>query len=395
MKSYSLTHLGDGALMRDLRALVTQDRATTAELLAHLAEVEERRLYLPAGCASMFAYCVQELRMSEDTACVRLRVAREARKFPAIFAALADGRLHLTGVHRLVPHLTRENVDELIAAATHRSKAEIELLLAQRFPQADVPTLIRPLPVPAAAALPVPERVELSKEMRVLDENAELAPAPQLAPGLVGQPVQPPPAPRARVAPLAPERFALQVTINGRTHELLRRAQALLGHAMPSGDVAEVLERALVELVDRLEKRKFAKSARPRSPRRPAGRQRNAPEGRYVPAAIRRTVWQRDDGRCTFVGDNGKRCEERKSLEFDHVDPIARGGQTTAGNLRLRCRAHNQYAAERTYGAAFMRGKRDQSRERTALARSEASAPPTVDCGLSSSIPRLTPAPSC
>ena len=68
MCTYSLSHLSDGALLRDLAALVAQDRATTARLLAHIAECDARRLYLPAAYPSMFAYCVHELRLSEDAA---------------------------------------------------------------------------------------------------------------------------------------------------------------------------------------------------------------------------------------------------------------------------------------------------------------------------------------
>jgi len=375
MKSYSLTHLTDGVLMQGLRTLVTQDRVTTAELLAHIAEVEERRLYMPAGCSSMHGYCVQELHMSEDTAYVRIRVAREARKLPVILAALADGRLHLTGALRLVPHVTRENVDELIAAATHRTKAEIELLLAQRFPQPDVPTLVRALPpVHAESMQLVPERVELSKETGVLDQAVELVPAPQVAPGPVVRSVtMSTPAPRAKLAPLSPERFAMQMTVDQETYDQLRYAQALLGHAVPSGDVAQVIKRALASLVRDLERMKFAKGARSRpQPRRSAPSSRhNVEASRNIPAAIRCAVWERDGGQCTFVGDNEKRCEARGRLEFDHVEPVARGGQTTAGNLRLRCRAHNQYTAECTFGKEFMRGKREQGRQRAAQARAK------------------------
>ncbi|MFI5372539.1 MAG: HNH endonuclease, partial [Candidatus Eisenbacteria bacterium] len=69
-------------------------------------------------------------------------------------------------------------------------------------------------------------------------------------------------------------------------------------------------------------------------------------------------------GQCTFVAESGHRCEARTRLEFDHVHPVARGGDTTAANMRLRCRAHNQYAAERVFGKAFMRGKRENARAR-------------------------------
>ncbi len=158
VNQYRLTHLSDSALLHELRALVTQDRATTALLIAHLGETDARRLYAPAGYPSMFEYCVREVHFSEDVAYKRIQVARAARLFPSIYDLLADGRLHLTAVVLLAPRLTPENADELLAAAVHRSKAEIEQLLAERFPQPDLPTLIEPLAAPANFGL-VPEPV--------------------------------------------------------------------------------------------------------------------------------------------------------------------------------------------------------------------------------------------
>ncbi|MBI5709536.1 MAG: HNH endonuclease, partial [Candidatus Eisenbacteria bacterium] len=126
MSTYSLSHLPDPVLLRDLATLVTRERVTTAALLAHLAEVDARRLYAPAGHPSMFSYCVHELRLSEDAAYKRIQAARLAREFPVLFEALADGRLHLSAVGLLAPYLTPENADELLAAAAHRTKSEIE-----------------------------------------------------------------------------------------------------------------------------------------------------------------------------------------------------------------------------------------------------------------------------
>jgi hypothetical protein len=125
MHDYALAHLSDEALLRDLAALVARDRLTTAALLAHIAEVDVRRLYAPAGYPSMHAYCVEELRLSEDAAFRRIRAARAARQFPVLLAAVADGRLNLAAVCLLAPHLTPENVEELIEAATHRRKFEV------------------------------------------------------------------------------------------------------------------------------------------------------------------------------------------------------------------------------------------------------------------------------
>src|SRR5689334_7163980 len=146
MRVYSLSHLGDPELRHDLLSLIAQDRATTATLLAHLAEFDARKLYLPAAYPSMFAYCVHELHLSEDAAYKRIRAARVARQFPDIFEVVADGRLHLTGLGLLAPYLTPENANGLLAEAAHKTKSEIEELLARRFPRTEAMGLVTALP---------------------------------------------------------------------------------------------------------------------------------------------------------------------------------------------------------------------------------------------------------
>jgi HNH endonuclease len=132
--------------------------------------------------------------------------------------------------------------------------------------------------------------------------------------------------------------FKVQLTIGRETHDKLRRVQDLLRHSVPSGDPAEILDRALTLLLADLEKRKLALTKHPR-------RAIEAREGsRHVPAAVRREVWQRDGGRCAFVGTRG-RCAERGFLEFHHVIPFVEGGETTTVNLQLRCRSHNAFEA--------------------------------------------------
>src|SRR5262249_16520070 len=129
--------------------------------------------------------------------------------------------------------------------------------------------------------------------------------------------------PRPKMTPLAPERFALQLTIGQGTHDKLRYAQELLGHQVPSGDVAHVLDLALDALIEKLEKRKFAAT------RRPPGSRKASTRKRHIPAEVKRTVWERDGGRCTFVSAAGQRCPSRTRLEYDHVVPVARGGRST------------------------------------------------------------------
>ena len=128
------------------------------------------------------------------------------------------------------------------------------------------------------------------------------------------------------IAPLAPERFKVQVTISRETDDKLRRVQNLLRHSVPNGDPAEIFDRALTLLLVNLEKRKLALTKHPR----PA---KDLSAGsRHVPAVVRRDVWQRDEGRCAFIGATG-RCAERAFLEFHHVVPFADGGETTTTNL--------------------------------------------------------------
>ena len=385
MRDYSLTHLSDVVLLRDLAALIAHDRVTAAAVLAHVAEVDARRLYAPAGYPSMHAYCVGELCLSEDAASKRIQAARAARQFPALFVALAEGRLHLTAVCLLAPHLTSENVEGLVEAATHRRKSEIEELLGRLFPRLELPAMVHdftemvhtfpamvPEHAPAHVGMGLPQHAPGHVEMGL----PQHAPAhvgmglPQHAPGHVEDS-------RGEETATA-DRFLLKLTIGRCTREKLRYAQALLSHAVPSGDVAQVLDRALDTLIVELEKRKLGAGTRrkpkvgARTPQRSRAQlpARSGPSARirYVPARVRRAVWERDGGQCTFVSAAGHRCESRRFLEFDHIDPVARGGRATLEGMRLRCRAHNQYEAERAFGAGFMSQKRSEARRAAAEA---------------------------
>jgi 5-methylcytosine-specific restriction endonuclease McrA len=172
--------------------------------------------------------------------------------------------------------------------------------------------------------------------------------------------------PFPKVMPLAPGRYGLQLTIDQGTRDKLQYARELLGHQVSSGDLAQVLDRALDALISQLEKQKFAATSRPRQRRRPTSSRR------HMPAHVKRAVRERDGGQCTFVSKAGRRCPARTRLEFDHVQEVARGGRATVEGIRLRCRAHNQYAAERTFGIEFMRHKRTAARSAAARRQAEA-----------------------
>jgi len=341
MKRYSLTHLSDVVLRRELSAAAANEKYATAELLAHIAEFDARKLYLPAGYPSMFAYCVGELRLSEEAAKKRIRVARAGHRCPAVREAMASGRVHLSGLVVLAPYLSPENASEWLGAATHKSREEIEQLVAERFPRLDVPALV----TPAHAGPPSGPGDEGSPGT----VDAHEVTGPTAAEGSPGTPCA-----HARVSPLSAEAYAVQFTRTREQDERFRYLQDLLGHQVARYDLAEAYDRAVRELITRMERVRFGACDRPR-----AGRRRSDPESRHVPVHVKRAVWRRDGGQCTFVSGSGQRCEARGDVEFDHAKEFARGGETTVDGLRLRCRGHNQFTAERTFGAGFMRHKRE------------------------------------
>jgi|SRR5215471_1091251 len=380
MQRIPVFRMTNEALIHELEESVAQDCPHSARQVALIGEVERRRLFAPAGYPSMYRYCVGKLHLSEDAAYKRIQVARVARRYPAVLAALAEGRVHLTGTNLLAAHikgLEPAIVNELLAAATHKTKKEIEQLLAERFPKPDLSAHVR-------AIRPAPQQVPTSEPLAETPAQAQLIAntVSELAPAQVGDPVipshieSPRPGEYARVAPLSSQRYGVQFTLDQAGHDLLRQVQDLLGHEVPRGDLAEVIVRALKAYAALLEKKKHAATENPRAPRR------QKPGSRHVSAHVKRAVRKRDKDQCTHVSDTGHRCEEKSDLEYDHILEYARGGEATVTNIRLRCRAHNRLAADRTYGAGFMERKQVEAAARRASrhgntgARVERSASP-------------------
>jgi hypothetical protein len=155
---WKLGALSDRQLLDGLGAVLGSGRRLLAELVAHLGEVEERRLHLDAACSSMFSYCVNRLGMSEDEACRRIEVARLARRYPAMFPLLAAGRLSLSVAALLKPHLSAENQLDVLAAVSGNSVQQAREVIAARFPRPDAPSSVRKLPERRAALPPFETR---------------------------------------------------------------------------------------------------------------------------------------------------------------------------------------------------------------------------------------------
>lgn len=377
--------LSDDDLLRRLSEAVRQVRRVEADLVALIAEVDTRRLYAREATPSMFAYCTEILHLSEPEAVLRIRVARASRQHPMLLTELREGRLHLSGITLLAPLLTRRNRESLLRRARHKSKEQIRELVGELQPRADVPSGMRKLPVRTGSGAPVadllcPDTVGGVKSLSggelplVLDtvdsvsplaapsttgESAGAGPHPDgTSDPRFGVPAPPSPARPATVEPLSPSRYKVQFTASAELREKLQRLRALMRSSVPDGDLAAVIDVAVTEKLERLESRRFGKSA---APQKTVAHTATAPSSRHIPAPIRRAVHERDGGRCTYEDPRGRRCTARHNLEFHHHGlPFGRGGTHSVENLRLMCREHNLLQAELDYGrdkmARFRRG---------------------------------------
>jgi hypothetical protein len=456
------TALSDAELLTATRGLVGRSNQLLASLLAHLGEVEARGIHRTRACASLYAYCIYELRFSEDEAFRRVTAARLVRRFPALLDAVASGELHLTGLLMLGPLLTADNLVEVLARAKHRTKKELARLVRILDPLPQVPPRIEPLgpassrPVPAASTWgqfmsalnpvrelepgarprdwtesPACDRMERvegepfandGSRAVLLERNADAMPPDSALATLArsdadATPPGPEPSP-ASPTPLEPQRYKVQFEASEEYVELVEKANALLSHTAPGVDLGELHLRAMRTLVTELERKKYAATDQPRQrvahraatqPATPslaepavqgqlaggdAAQSDNDPErrsrpehgpecprqrGRHVPAALRRSVFERDEN-CTFRSDSGERCRERAHLELHHLVSFARGGEHRLDNLTLRCRAHNALAAEQDFGRDFIALARDSSQhEAWAAYEAVPCAPPLVE----------------
>jgi len=325
---WQLHELSDERLLGSLRELLAAEGRSEARIVAHLAEVDARRIHLKAAAPSLFEYCQKQLGLSDNQAYYRIAAARVAQRFPVLFELLERRAIHLTNIAPLAKHLTAENHLELLGEAGRLSKRELLRWLARRYPQPEVSSHICKLP------------------------GSELA-ARRLVPhgGAVSA------GPTGSLEPRSEGLYRLQLNTPERVKAKLELARDLMSHANPSGDLALVVERGLDLLIAQLQKARFGQTSRPARTKRVELEHQaedfdrsKSSSRRHVPRETRRRLVERDGSCCSFVGDDGTRCTARAFLEVDHRQPWARGGSDELENLRWLCRAHNQLQAERDFG---------------------------------------------
>jgi 5-methylcytosine-specific restriction endonuclease McrA len=312
----------------------------------------------------------------------------------------------------LAPHLDSQNATELFTACCRKTRRQVDELLAARFPRPDVREQIRRLPTRTPVQAPViadePEietHDDAVVEPKAASQGSEatFAELPRFTGNNGSEPALPvvglPPARHRELEALSSDRFGVHFTADAELKELLERARALASHRLPKNDLSGLMRLVLASFVKHEEARRFAVGRKPRrtkadatqakapSPRatppggvgsaiaspednselvRPRGSQvawvaagfaKQSKRSRHVPAAVRREVYLRDRGQCSFVSEDGRRCEARAALELDHVEPWAKLGDAQVDNIRLRCRAHNQLHARECFGGRHIEAK--------------------------------------
>ena len=328
----TLTQLSDRDLWTSALSTNATRRKATALWLAHLAVIEARELHVLRGYSSMFDFCVRGLGMSEGTAHRAISGTRAAHRYPLVLEMLADGRLHLSGLSLLAPHLTAENHEKLLEEAAGKTKASIREVLARWFPKPDVPDRVQPLS-------PKGEPSSL---------------------GLDGAPA----GPRPRVEPLSEERFGVHFTGSARLREKLEHARNLMSHVSRKLEV--VIERALDALIRELENKQWGKTDRPRRSR---GTKDGSPSRKD-----KREVYERDDAQCAYVSEDGVRCTSKAFLQYDHTLPRALGGSGKADESRLLCQQHNLHHAKRVFGREPVERAIDLRQQKSQPAEPDAAA---------------------
>jgi HNH endonuclease len=319
-RSYS-----DSALLDRLRELAVNDRGVVSDFVACLAEAERRaEVILGEGYPSLFEFCVRDLKLAESTAYKRVKAAKLVQSRPEILDLLSEGSINLSNLCLIASHL--EEHPTLLPQIVGKTKREVEGLVASFGVPREIPDRIRPLP-PGKPPQTAVENLFFRRDD---------PPSPQ--PAQAGLPPAPIEGSRCE------SRMEFRFAAGPRFVDVIGRLRELLWHKHPAGRLEDLLFEAANDFVSRRD---------PSREPRPSGSQESPPRqrrSRRIPAAVRRAVWRRDAGRCSFSGPAGP-CGESRGLEIDHITPWALGGRSDEpSNLRLLCRAHNQSESVRIFG---------------------------------------------
>jgi hypothetical protein len=340
---------------RILAGLLRSEHGAMADILVALAEFDRQRLWLRLGFANLFDYLHRELGLSRGSAHYRKVAAQLVQRFPEVVEPLRSGKLCITVVLELAKVITPENRADVLPKFFGLSKQEAKAVAVEIRPVEVVPRKEMVTVLPLVSRTPA-GGVQLVEPVRLVEREVAKLPKESAPPTFA------PPERRVSFEPLPPELRRLHMTVSKQFLDMLESARKGQGHAQPGASAEKVLEAALDLLLATQAKRR-AEVKKPQQNPRPTK------NPGHVPAAVKRAVWARDEGKCQFPLDSGGICGSTLRLEIDHIRPLAMGGQSMVANCRLACRFHNQLAARQVYGDDWMDLFTRGSRRSTPVAR--------------------------
>jgi len=355
-----LSSITDRELIARLEQLRGHERDAALELLHHLNEVERRNLYLRLGYSSLFTYCVGHLCYSESDAGRRVQAARCLHRFPRVATLLKSGEINMVTLGLVANIVTESTIDQWLERIRGKSQREVEALAATvRAPITlrDRARLVNVV-VPVTAPLPLAPAAKTDGKK---SDGAE-SPLPLLAPPqpvMADEPVaiSAPPAERQHPVVVTQSRVYIQFLADQSFMIRYRIAASLLSNKFPR----LTFEAVFGALIDEFIHRHAPEERHARREKAATARERETAGRDAIPVRTRDAVFARDLGRCTFVGSDGKRCDETIRLHVDHIKPVAHGGSNEITNLRLLCARHNMLQAEKILGRKAMSGFRKSS----------------------------------
>jgi len=292
-----------------LQKKVATERQITIEIIQLLEQVSKRRIYLERGYGSLIEYCIKKLGYSESAAYRRVAAMKLARELPQIKEEISLGRINLANVAKAQTYFQQEERQGDKISTAEKRKV-LESLVGKSVRQAEVIF---------ADLNPESSRPE---KVRILNS----------------------------------EQTQVTVTLDAKLIQQLQEIRELISHRHPSLGYAELIA-VMAEMS--LTKLKYSRCAQLSTKTRSAtgaGGAKQKPVGkRFVPAALRRQVWQKAHGRCCYVDlKSGRVCGSRFQLQIEHRIPFAKGGRNNIENLELLCSAHNHLRAVQVFGEQKM-----------------------------------------
>ncbi|HEX6791861.1 MAG TPA: HNH endonuclease signature motif containing protein [Candidatus Krumholzibacteria bacterium] len=351
--SDTLCSLSDQEVIDRTQSLVAQERQLTLNVLLCLNELEARQLYLKLGYGSLFDYCTKALGYSSSAAWRRIQTARCVARFPALYDMLERNEANLSTVSQVSRIIDESNSEVLLSRIRGKSKNQVDSIVAEYLGPAPNAESTRVVMVRIANTDGSPTAVGDSDLFAAATEgpdhpwDASLACEKDDYCRSGSTNISP-----ANDEDRVEKRVMLRFSVAPEFMEKLERVRTIAWHRLPArASFEQIFEYLLDEFIERHDPvNKQERRQRKLKGAASVAEQPAVPGKRYIPAAVRDEVFQRDGGKCTFVGTSGNRCGSTLAIQLDHIVPVALGGTSTPANLRLLCAKHNRLEAQRLLG---------------------------------------------